>query len=99
MLAVRGRAELCGRCIVNADQLRANLERRKYPTLSRLALTLLRALRENPTWCGETPSWLATALRARESTDHKPARHEVVEALEELREEKQRRREAREAAA
>lgn len=76
---------------MSADQLREKLERRKYPNLSRLALTLLRALRENATWRGEYPSWLAVALWAHEWTDYKPTREEVAEALEELRAEKRRR--------
>lgn len=78
-----------------ADQLRANLERRRYPNLSRLALILLRALRENIAWRGEYASWLAVALWAHEWTDYKPTREEVATALEELRAEKRRRQEER----
>ena len=61
-------------------------------TLSPLAATLLRALRDNPAWADELPSWIAVALWAHEYTDGKPARHEVAEALEELS--RQRRRAA-----
>jgi hypothetical protein len=62
--------------------------------VSPLAATLLRALRDNPSWAGELPSWLAVALWAHGYTDHKPTRYEVAGALEELREAKQRRRAA-----
>jgi hypothetical protein len=60
-------------------------------TLSPLAATLLQALRDNPRWSEELPSWLAVALWAHGYTDDKPTRHEVAEALEELREARQRR--------
>ena len=62
--------------------------------VSPLAATLLRALRDNPSWAGEFPSWLAIALWAHGYTDGKPTRVEVAWALEELREAKQRRRAA-----
>ena len=84
---------------MSAERFREALERSKYPNISRLALTLLRALRENPTWRGELPSWLAVALWAEDWTDYKPDRLEVAEALEELRAEKRRRLEARKEAA
>lgn len=80
---------------MSAEQLRANLERRRYPNLSRLAITLLRALRDNATWRGESASWLAVALWAHEWTDYKPTREEVAAALEELRAEKRRWQEER----
>ncbi len=63
-------------------------------SLAPLAATLLRALRDNPAWGGELPSWLAVALWAHEYTESKPTRHEVAEALEELREAKRARRAA-----
>ncbi len=62
--------------------------------VSPLAATLLRALRDNPSWGGELPSWLAVALSAHEYTEGKPTRHEVAEALEKLREAKRQRRAA-----
>ena len=62
--------------------------------VSPLAATLLRALRDNPSWAGEFPSWLAIALWAHGYTDGKPTRYEVAEALEELREAKAQRRRA-----
>jgi hypothetical protein len=52
--------------------------------VSPLAATLQRALRDNPAWADELPSWLGIALWAHGYTDHKPTRHEVAEALEEL---------------
>ena len=55
-------------------------------TLSPLAATLLRALRDNPAWADELPSWIAVALWAHGYTEHKPTRFEVAAALEELRE-------------
>ena len=63
-------------------------------TLSPLAATLLRALRDNPAWAEELPSWIGIALWAHGYTDDKPTRFEVAEALEELREARQRRRAA-----
>jgi hypothetical protein len=62
--------------------------------VSPLATTLLRALRDNPAWTEELPSWMGIALWAHAYTDRKPTRHEVAEALEELREARQRRRAA-----
>jgi hypothetical protein len=59
--------------------------------VSPLAATLLRALRENPAWADELPSWIAVALWAHEYTEYKPTWHEVAEALEELRQAKRRR--------
>ena len=61
-------------------------------TLSPLATTLLRALRDNPAWADELPSWIAVALWAHGYTDHKPPRVDVAWALEELA--RQRRRAA-----
>ena len=63
-------------------------------TVSPLAAALLRALRDNPRWSEELPSWIAVALWAEGLTEDKPTRHEVAEALEELREARQRRRAA-----
>ena len=62
--------------------------------VSPLAATLLRALRDNPAWADELPSWLAVALWAHEYTEGKPTREEVAEALGELRAAKQSRRAA-----
>ena len=62
--------------------------------VSPLAATLLRALRDNPAWAEELPSWIAVALWAHQYTEAKPTRFEVAETLEELREAKQRRRAA-----
>ena len=61
-------------------------------TLSPLAATLQRALRDNPAWADELPSWIAIAVWAHGYTDSKPTRHEVAEALEELREARAQRR-------
>ena len=62
--------------------------------VSPLAATLLRALRDNPAWAEELPSWIAVALCAHQYTESKPTRFEVAEALDELREARQRRRAA-----
>ena len=58
--------------------------------VSPLAATLLRALRDNPTWGDELPSWIAVALWAHGYADHKPTRFEVVEALEQLAKKRRR---------
>lgn len=63
-------------------------------TLSPLAATLDRALRDNPDWAEELPSWMAVALWAEGYTDGKPTRFEVAAVLEELREAKRQRRRA-----
>ena len=62
--------------------------------VSPLATTLDRALRDNPAWAGELPSWLAVAMWAHGYTDGKPTREEVSGALEELRQAKAQRRRA-----
>ncbi len=54
--------------------------------VSPLAAAVHRALRENPSWRGEYPSWIAVAVWAHEYTEHKPTREEVASALEELAE-------------
>ena len=53
--------------------------------LSPVAGALRLALRENPGWRGEYPSWIAVALWAHDYTTRKPTRHEVATALGELR--------------
>lgn len=64
----------------------------RVPAVSPLAATLLRALRANPSWADERPSWIAIALWAHGYTEHKPTRVDVAWALEELA--RQRRRAA-----
>jgi hypothetical protein len=59
--------------------------------VSPLVATLSRALRDNPAWADELPSWIAVALWAHGYTDYKPTRVDVGWALEELREAKRRR--------
>jgi len=62
--------------------------------VSPLAATLLRALRDHPSWADELPSWLGIAMWADGYVQDKPTRHEVAEALEELHEAKRRRQAA-----
>ncbi len=68
---------------MSADKLQQALQRSS--SLSPLAYTLRQALRDHAPWRDELPSWIAVALWAHEYTEHKPTRHEVAEALEELR--------------
>ena len=69
---------------MSADKLQVALQRSSG--LSPLAYAFRQALREHASWRDELPSWLAVALWAHEYTETKPTRHEVEEALEELRE-------------
>jgi hypothetical protein len=66
------------------EKFREALARADLPGASPLAIALHFALRDNPSWGGELPSWLAVALWAHEYAEGKPTREEVSEALEEL---------------